>query len=154
MTRRRLLVHGMIVVAGAFASGPAALAARDFPDDATLEAMIRTRVEAGGATGIVVGVLEANGDRRFAAYGDPGPEAPARSYAHPGVTIPARGGREITLLDLATHRSSLPRLPTNLNPADPGNPRATVEVAPAILQRYVALVLHQGGVDRTLRRVP
>jgi serine-type D-Ala-D-Ala carboxypeptidase/endopeptidase len=40
------------------------------------------------------------------------------------VKVPARGGKEITLLDLATHRSGLPRMPSNFDPADPDNPYA------------------------------
>ena len=41
-----------------------------------------------------------------------------------GVKVPARGGKQITLLDLATHRSGLPRMPANFDPADPDNPYA------------------------------
>jgi CubicO group peptidase (beta-lactamase class C family) len=33
----------------------------------------------------------------------------------PGVAVPTRGGRSITLEDLATHRSGLPRVPSNLD---------------------------------------
>ncbi|MFZ4875856.1 serine hydrolase [Janthinobacterium sp. Mn2066] len=42
----------------------------------------------------------------------------------PGYTIPAFEGQKITLLDLATHFSGLPRLPANLAPADMNNPYA------------------------------
>jgi CubicO group peptidase (beta-lactamase class C family) len=42
----------------------------------------------------------------------------------PGYAIPSSGDRAITLLDLATHRSGLPRLPENLLPKDPANPYA------------------------------
>ena len=45
-------------------------------------------------------------------------------YLPKGVKVPTRGGKEITLLDLATHRSGLPRMPSNFNPADPDNPYA------------------------------
>lgn len=38
---------------------------------------------------------------------------PVRLYLPDNVKVPTRGGKEITLLDLATHRSGLPRLPTN-----------------------------------------
>lgn len=38
--------------------------------------------------------------------------------------IPSRGGKEITLGNLATQSSGLPRMPTNFAPADPGNPYA------------------------------
>lgn len=41
-----------------------------------------------------------------------------------GATMPSRNGREITLADLATHTSGLPRLPSNLAPRDPANPYA------------------------------
>ena len=49
---------------------------------------------------------------------------PVSKYLPKGVKVPARGGKEITLLDLATHRSGLPRMPTNFNPLDPDNPYA------------------------------
>lgn len=40
------------------------------------------------------------------------------------ATVPARGGKTITLRDLADHHSGLPRLPDNLAPADPADPYA------------------------------
>ncbi len=40
------------------------------------------------------------------------------------VTVSSVGDREITLLDLATHRSGLPRMPLNFRPADLRNPYA------------------------------
>jgi serine-type D-Ala-D-Ala carboxypeptidase/endopeptidase len=40
------------------------------------------------------------------------------------VKVPTRNGKEITLLHLATHRSGLPRLPTNMAPKDAANPYA------------------------------
>lgn len=42
----------------------------------------------------------------------------------PGVPIASYQGRAITLLDLATHRSGLPRIPANLHPARIDNPYA------------------------------
>jgi D-alanyl-D-alanine-carboxypeptidase/D-alanyl-D-alanine-endopeptidase len=140
------------------------LTAQHFPDDAALTEIIRTRVEEGRATGIVLGVLEADGTRRILSHGDAGPgarplgpesvfeigsitkvftgilladmsergevrvEAPVSAYAHEGVTIPARNGREITFIDLTTHRSGLPRLPSNLSLADAANPYASYTV--------------------------
>lgn len=44
------------------------------------------------------------------------------------VTMPTRGGKEITLLDLSTHRSALPRMPDNFAPADAANPYADYTV--------------------------
>jgi CubicO group peptidase (beta-lactamase class C family) len=53
---------------------------------------------------------------------------PVLDYLPEGVTAPALGGREITLLDLATHRSGLPKNPGNHQPADPDNPYAEYTV--------------------------
>lgn len=54
------------------------------------------------------------------------------------VHVPSRGGRKITLVDLATHTSGLPRLPTNLAPKDAQNPYAdyTVDELYAFLDGY------------------
>src|SRR5256885_10692939 len=42
--------------------------------------------------------------------------------------MPERKGRKITLADLATHTSGLPRLPSNIHPKDEGNPYADYSV--------------------------
>jgi CubicO group peptidase (beta-lactamase class C family) len=42
----------------------------------------------------------------------------------PDFKIPSRGGKEITLGDLAVQHSGLPRLPSNFLPSDPANPYA------------------------------
>lgn len=57
-------------------------------------------------------------------------EDPVAKYLPDDVTVPSRNGREITLLDLTTHTSGLPRLPDNHEPADPQDPYAdyTVEM--------------------------
>jgi D-alanyl-D-alanine-carboxypeptidase/D-alanyl-D-alanine-endopeptidase len=47
----------------------------------------------------------------------------------PGYTLPAFDGKKISLLDLATHYSSLPRLPDNFAPQDPANPYADYTAA-------------------------
>lgn len=44
------------------------------------------------------------------------------------VKMPERNGRLITLVDLATHTSGLPRLPTNIFPKDSSNPYADYSV--------------------------
>jgi serine-type D-Ala-D-Ala carboxypeptidase/endopeptidase len=53
---------------------------------------------------------------------------PASKFLPKNVSVPSRDGREITLLDLATHTSALPRLPDNLAPADGLNPYADYSV--------------------------
>lgn len=63
---------------------------------------------------------------------------PVADYMPDSVRIPSRGGRDITLLDLATHRSGLPSLPTNYIPGDLGDPYAdlTLEVLYDFLGSY------------------
>jgi CubicO group peptidase (beta-lactamase class C family) len=53
---------------------------------------------------------------------------PVQRHLPDRVRMPTRGGREITLLDLATHRSGLPRLPSNLDPEDRTDPYASYTV--------------------------
>ncbi|HET9330672.1 MAG TPA: serine hydrolase domain-containing protein [Steroidobacteraceae bacterium] len=53
---------------------------------------------------------------------------PVRALLPPG-TVPKPDGEEITLLDLITHHSGLPRLPDNFNPADPNDPYADYRAA-------------------------
>jgi len=49
---------------------------------------------------------------------------PVAKYLPDDVTLPARSGKVMTLLELSTHSSGLPGLPTNLKPKDPRNPYA------------------------------
>jgi D-alanyl-D-alanine-carboxypeptidase/D-alanyl-D-alanine-endopeptidase len=53
---------------------------------------------------------------------------PAAKYLPEHVKIPERSGKSITLLDLSTHSSGLPRLPSNLKLKDPANPYAGYSV--------------------------
>jgi serine-type D-Ala-D-Ala carboxypeptidase/endopeptidase len=63
---------------------------------------------------------------------------PIAKFLPAGMKLPERGGRSITLKDLATHTSGLPRLPTNFAPRDPSNPYAdyTVEQLYQFLSTY------------------
>lgn len=63
---------------------------------------------------------------------------PAVKFLPSGASMPERGGRQITLIDLATHTSGLPRLPDNLAPKDPANPYAdySVDQLYQFLSRY------------------
>lgn len=49
-------------------------------------------------------------------------EDPISKYLPNSVKTPERGGKHITLKDLATHTSALPRMPNNFTPSDAGNP--------------------------------
>jgi D-alanyl-D-alanine-carboxypeptidase/D-alanyl-D-alanine-endopeptidase len=77
----RSLLFVTLLAASACASAapitePAAMAQTPvFPDDARLLEIIKSRVEDGRATGLVLGVMEPDGSTRVVAYGDPGADA-------------------------------------------------------------------------------
>lgn len=107
-------------------------------------------------TGIVVGLLDASGARRVLSVGVDSAgvfeigsitkvfttsvledmvergevklDDPVAKYLPRSVRVPARGERQITLLDLATQSSGLPRMPTNFSPRDQLNPYADYSV--------------------------
>jgi serine-type D-Ala-D-Ala carboxypeptidase/endopeptidase len=53
---------------------------------------------------------------------------PISKYLPKSVKTPTRSGKEITLLDLSTQTSGLPRMPGNFTPKDPQNPYADYSV--------------------------
>jgi D-alanyl-D-alanine-carboxypeptidase/D-alanyl-D-alanine-endopeptidase len=53
---------------------------------------------------------------------------PIQKYLPSTVKVPTRDGRAITLGDLSDHTSALPRMPTNMTPANPMNPYADYSV--------------------------
>jgi len=63
---------------------------------------------------------------------------PISKFLPKSVKTPIRNGKEITLLDLTTQTSGLPRMPDNFNPKNPENPYAdyTVEQMYAFLSNY------------------
>ncbi|MEM8932967.1 MAG: serine hydrolase domain-containing protein, partial [Acidobacteriota bacterium] len=60
---------------------------------------------------------------------------PVARHLPEGAQVPQRG-RPIRLIDLATHTSGLPRLPSNMAPADPHNPY--VDYSPEMLLDFLA----------------
>jgi len=106
--------------------------------------------------GIVVGLLDASGKRRIVAVGVDSAgvfeigsitkvfttsvledmvergevrlDDPVAKFLPRSVTVPTRGDRQITLLDLATQSSGLPRMPANFTPRDSMNPYADYSV--------------------------
>ncbi len=64
---------------------------------------------------------------------------PVARFLPPTVNMPARGGRQITLEHLASHRSGLPQLPADLTLADLSNRYATYSLD----QLYAFLSGHQ-----------
>jgi serine-type D-Ala-D-Ala carboxypeptidase/endopeptidase len=61
-------------------------------------------------------------------HGEVSLDDPVAKYLPESVKMPSRNGRQITLHDLSTHTSGLPRLPSNLKPANPANPYADYTV--------------------------
>jgi CubicO group peptidase (beta-lactamase class C family) len=133
---------------------------------------IKSRVDSGKSTGMVVARINPDGSTSTSAYGDPGPDAlpldgdsvfeigsitkvftatllvemadrgevkfedPVEVYLPAGTRVPQRNGRKITLFDLATQSSGLPRMPGNFRPGDPANPYA--DYTPAQLYEFLA----------------
>ena len=67
-------------------------------------------------------LAEMVGDGRMAL------DEPVQKYLPDSVKMPQKGDRPITLQNLATHMSGLPRMPTNFSPKDPANPYADYTV--------------------------
>ncbi len=86
---------------------------------------IHSIFEIGSITKVFTGILLAEMVNR----GEVQPRQRVTDLLPPGTKVPSRGGREITLLDLSTQTSGLPRLPSNLKPQDPTNPYADYSVA-------------------------
>jgi CubicO group peptidase (beta-lactamase class C family) len=84
-----------------------------------------TVFEIGSATKVFTAILLQDMIERGAMKLDD----PVAKYLPPGVKMPTRGGKQITLLDLATHTSALPPMPDNFTPKDPANPYADYTVA-------------------------
>ena len=125
--------------------------------DRDLAALLRDGPLAPGAGGAVAIGIYQRGVRRVFAYGAAAPDSifqiASASKPFAGVLladmaergmvrldepvrrlIPAAGlsrpaGDDITLLDLVTHRSSLPAIPANYRPVDPANPAADFHVS-------------------------
>jgi CubicO group peptidase (beta-lactamase class C family) len=82
-----------------------------------------TLFEIGSVTKVFTTLLLADMVRR----GEVALDDPVARFLPPDVKVPERG-RAITLQDLATHTSGLPRLPTNFAPRDFTNPYADYSV--------------------------
>ncbi len=68
---------------------------------------------------------------------------PIAKYLPASVKIPERNGPQITIVDLATHTSGLPRMPANFRPKDPENPYADYGVD-ALYSFLSSYELHRG----------
>ena len=148
----------------AFALSVACATQQALPSDSAVRAMLAPRVSQ--ESGIVVGLRDAGGKRVVAvgvaadrvfeigsitkvftaslladmvARGEVKLDDPVAKFLPRSVHMPARNGRQITLLDLATQSSGLPRMPSNFAPHDSMNPYADYSVP----QMYVFLSGYQ-----------
>jgi CubicO group peptidase (beta-lactamase class C family) len=99
-----------------------------------------TVFEIGSITKVFTAALLADMVRR----GEVALDDPVQKYLPGGVAMPSRGGRQITLAMLSDQTSGLPRLPSNLRPANGSDPYAD----------YTAQRLYEFLSGHTLRRDP
>ena len=78
----------------------------------------RTLFEIGSITKVFTGILLAD----MAERGEVRLDDPIAHFLPQGTSVPSRNGKHIRLVDLATHSSGLPRMPSNFA-VDPSNPR-------------------------------
>jgi D-alanyl-D-alanine-carboxypeptidase/D-alanyl-D-alanine-endopeptidase len=88
--------------------------------------------EIGSVTKVFTALLLADAVQR----GEVALTDPVSKYLPADVKVPERAGKHITLQDLATHTSALPRLPTNLAPKDRANPYA--DYTPAQMYTFLS----------------
>lgn len=88
--------------------------------------------------GSITKVFTALALMNMAERGDLNLNDPISQFLPKAVKSPTRNGQEISLLNLATHTSGLPRLPANLTPADLTNPYAdyTIKQLYSFLSTY------------------
>lgn len=83
-----------------------------------------TLLEIGSASKVFTSVLMAD----MVLKGETRLDEPVQSLLPDRVRIPDDEGRPITLQDISTHRSALPRMPSNFAPSNPQNPYADYSV--------------------------
>ena len=95
---------------------------------------IDTVFEIGSITKVFTALLFAD----MVLRGEVAPDDPAAKFLPASVKMPDFYGTPITLLDLATYTSGLPRMPSNFEPDDKNNPYAdyTVERLYDFLSNY------------------
>ncbi len=91
---------------------------RDQGDNRPLDG--RSMFELGSMTKVFTSLILAD----MAEHREVRLDDPVAKYLPAASKVPERGGKQITLIDLATHTSGLPRLAANMSPKDLANPYA------------------------------
>jgi serine-type D-Ala-D-Ala carboxypeptidase/endopeptidase len=123
-----------MVVATIEADGTQSMAAHGNPGPGARPLDGDSVFEIGSITKVFTAILLAE----MADRGEVSLDDPVAKHLPPGVGVPERAGRKITLLDLTTQMSGLPRMPDNFKPKDMTNPYAdyTAEQMFEFLGRY------------------
>jgi serine-type D-Ala-D-Ala carboxypeptidase/endopeptidase len=123
-----------MVVATIEPDGSSSIAAFGDPGPGARPLDAESVFEIGSITKVFTAILLAD----MADRGEVTLEDPIVMHLPPTVRIPERNGRKITLIDLSTQSSGLPRMPDNFRPAYPLNPYAdyTAEQMFEFLGRY------------------
>lgn len=127
--------RGVGMVAGTVdADGKTAIAAYGNPGPDALPLDADSVFEIGSITKVFTATLLAD----MAERGEVKLDDPIAKYLPSNMRVPSRNGRLITLIDLSTQTSGLPRLPDNMKPANPRNPYAdyTVTLLYEFLSRH------------------
>jgi CubicO group peptidase (beta-lactamase class C family) len=123
-----------MVVGTIDANGKKAIAAYGNPGPDALRLDADSVFEIGSITKVFTAIILAD----MAERGEVKLDDPIRHYLPANIRVPRRNNREITLIDLSTQTSGLPRMPDNFKPADPRNPYKdyTVEQLYDFLSRH------------------
>lgn len=114
-----------MVVATIEPDGSSSVAAFGSPGPGARPLDVESVFEIGSITKVFTGILLAE----MADRGEVKLDDPVALHLPADVLVPERNGRKITLLDLSTQLSGLPRMPDNFRPSDPTNPYADYTLA-------------------------
>jgi D-alanyl-D-alanine-carboxypeptidase/D-alanyl-D-alanine-endopeptidase len=109
-----------MVVATIEPDGSQSIAAHGSPGPGAMPLDADTVFEIGSITKVFTAILLVE----MADRGEVKLDDAVAKHLPPGVKVPERGGKKITLLDLTTQVSGLPRMPDNFTPKDFANPYA------------------------------
>ena len=114
--------------------GKRAIAAYGNPGPGALPLDADSVFEIGSITKVFTAIILAD----MAERGEVTLDDPIAMYLPKTMRVPEKNGRKITLLDLSTQTSGLPRMPDNFKPSDPRNPYKdyTVEQLYDFLSRH------------------